>query len=87
VAKTINKSLHADHYAACELIVMKSTIQRGNNMKVRILVFSQTGNTLKVGASISKGLEVFGVEVEDDNGAGSYISLVPAAGLLNPSLC
>jgi len=33
-------------------------------MKASILIFSQTGNTLKVSASISKGLEICGVEVD-----------------------
>jgi len=33
-------------------------------MKASILIFSQTGNTLKVGASISKGLKTFGAEVD-----------------------
>lgn len=33
-------------------------------MKASILIFSQTGNTLKVGASISKGLEICGVEID-----------------------
>jgi ferredoxin/flavodoxin len=33
-------------------------------MKASMLIFSQTGNTLKVGDSISKGLKVLGVEVE-----------------------
>jgi len=33
-------------------------------MKASILIFSQTGNTLKVGASVSKGLEICGVEID-----------------------
>jgi ferredoxin len=33
-------------------------------MKASILIFSQTGNTLKVSASISKGLGICGVEVD-----------------------
>ncbi len=33
-------------------------------MKASILIFSQTGNTLKVSSSISKGLEICGVEVD-----------------------
>lgn len=33
-------------------------------MKASILIFSQTGNTLKVSSSISKGLETCGVEVD-----------------------
>jgi menaquinone-dependent protoporphyrinogen IX oxidase len=33
-------------------------------MKGSILTFSQTGNTLKVGASIARGLKTFGAEVD-----------------------
>jgi ferredoxin/flavodoxin len=33
-------------------------------VKASILIFSQTGNTLKVGAYISKGLQICGVEVD-----------------------
>jgi ferredoxin len=33
-------------------------------MKASILIFSQTGNTLKVGASIAKGIASYGAEVE-----------------------
>lgn len=36
-------------------------------MQASILIFSQTGNTLKVGTSIAKGLEASGVEVALDN--------------------
>lgn len=40
------------------------TVQRGNNMKASILTFSQTGNTLKAGVSIAKGLWSGGFEVD-----------------------